>query len=65
VLTTNLSNFISIQKDEEVEDYRRRFAGSQADRLERDEAEKAAKLAEQLKKKASGCILLAALCSPD
>ncbi|KAJ6290053.1 hypothetical protein OIU78_025882 [Salix suchowensis] len=41
-------------KDEEVEDYRRRFAGSQADRLEREEAEKAAKLAEQLKKKASG-----------
>ncbi|KAG6741540.1 hypothetical protein POTOM_054802 [Populus tomentosa] len=44
---------MGIGKDEEVEDYRRRFAGSQADRLERDEAEKAAKLAEQLKKKAS------------
>ncbi|KAJ6751331.1 hypothetical protein OIU85_001826 [Salix viminalis] len=40
-------------KIEEVEDYRKKFAGSQADRLEREEAGKAAKLAEELKKKAT------------
>lgn len=36
-------------KDEEVESFRKRFAGSQADRIERAEAE-AEKVAEQLKK---------------
>ncbi|XP_062109223.1 probable methionine--tRNA ligase [Humulus lupulus] len=36
-------------KDEEVESFRQRFAGSQADRVERAEAE-AAKVAQQLKK---------------
>ncbi|KAI5604345.1 hypothetical protein BDE02_01G282700 [Populus trichocarpa] len=40
-------------KIEEVEDYRKKFAGSQADRLEREEVEKASKLAEELKKKAT------------
>lgn len=42
------------QKDEEVEFYRKKFAGSQADRIVRAEAE-AEKVAEQLKKtKVSG-----------
>jgi methionyl-tRNA synthetase len=44
-----------------VEDYRKKFAGSQADRLEREEVEKASKLAEELKKKATGFDLLAAI----
>lgn len=44
-----------------MEDYRKKFAGSQADRLEREEAGKAAKLAEELKKKATGFNLFAAL----
>ncbi|KAL5542960.1 hypothetical protein UlMin_010670 [Ulmus minor] len=42
--------FFYVQKDEEVEDFRMKFAGSQADRIERAEAE-AVELAEQLKKK--------------
>lgn len=44
------------QKNEEVESFRERFAGSQADRMERAEAE-AVKVAEQLRKtKVSGYI---------
>ena len=44
----------NVQKDEEVEYFRNKFAGSQADRVIRAEAE-AAKVAEQLKKtKVSG-----------
>lgn len=46
-----------MQRDEEVESFRKKFAGSQADRIVRAEAE-AEKIAEQLKKtKVSGCIL--------
>lgn len=46
------------QKDEEVEYYRSKFAGSQADRIERAGAE-AGKLADELKKtKVSGYISL-------
>lgn len=47
---------IVVQKDEEVEAFRKRFAGSQADRIERAEAAEAEKIAAQLKKtKVSGC----------
>lgn len=50
---TDVFNVID-QKDEEVEFYRKKFAGSQADRILRAEAE-AEKVAEQLKKtKVSG-----------
>lgn len=43
-----------VQKDEEVEFFRNKFAGSQADRIIRAQAE-AAKIADQLKKtKVSG-----------
>ena len=46
--------YICTQKDEEVEFWRQKFAGSQADRKEREEAE-AVKVAAQLKKtKVSG-----------
>lgn len=46
------------QKDEEVEFYRKKFAGSQADRIIRAEAE-AENVAEQLKKtKVSGVLFL-------
>ena len=50
----------NVQKDEEVELFREKFAGSQADRILRAEAEaEAEKIAEKLKKtKVSGCILL-------
>lgn len=50
----------NVQKDEEVEFFRIKFAGSQADRIIRAEAEaEAAKTAEQLKKtKISGLIKL-------
>ena len=48
------------QKDEEVDFYRKKFAGSQADRIVRAEVE-AEKVAEQLKKtKVSG--LLSCIC---
>ena len=46
-----------IQKDEEVEFFRLKFAGSQADRIIKAETE-AKELAEKLKKtEVSGCIL--------
>ena len=57
LLVTNLAK-TNVQKDEEVELFREKFAGSQADRIVRAEAE-AEKIAEKLKKtKVSGCILL-------
>lgn len=49
-----LVKLLDVQKDDEVESLRTRFAGSQADRIIRAEAE-ATKVAEQLKKaKVSG-----------
>ena len=56
LIVTNFVKINVVQKDEEVEFFRNKFAGSQADRIVRAEAE-AEKVAEQLKKtKVSGCI---------
>lgn len=60
-MVSYLVNSIIFQKDEEVEFFRMKFAGSQADRILRAEAE-AEKMAEQLKKtNVSGCILFTLL----
>ena len=49
-IVSHLNEIYCWQKDKEVEDFRMKFAGSQADRIERAEAEEV-ELAEQLKKK--------------
>jgi len=61
--STQPVTIISVQKDEDVEFFRQKFAGSQSDRLEKAEAE--AKIAGQLKTtKISGtCFIFHACCN--